>query len=63
MEIDILKQAALDHGTKINVIRNNTHKYSVSAMCDVLNIPKNTYYGSGAKISVNLKLISKSWTY
>jgi putative transposase len=26
------------------VIRNNTHKYSVSAMCNVLNIPKSTYY-------------------
>src|SRR5699024_4931585 len=23
---------------------NNTHKYSVSAMCDVLQIPKSTYY-------------------
>ncbi|AUJ23828.1 hypothetical protein A21D_00716 [Virgibacillus dokdonensis] len=26
------------------MIRNNAHKYSVSAMCDVLNIPKSTYY-------------------
>src|SRR5699024_12304305 len=25
-------------------IRNNAHKYSVSAMCDVLNIPRSTYY-------------------
>ncbi|MCM3034347.1 IS3 family transposase, partial [Niallia sp. MER 6] len=33
-----------DHGTKINVIRNNTHKYSVSAMCNVLHIPKSSYY-------------------
>src|SRR5699024_1225885 len=33
-----------DHGTKVDVIRNNTHKYSVSAMCDVLEIPRSTYY-------------------
>lgn len=26
------------------MIRNNAHKYSVSAMCDVLNIPRSTYY-------------------
>ncbi|MBP1916780.1 putative transposase [Lederbergia galactosidilyticus] len=26
------------------MIRNNTHKYSVSAMCDVLQIPRSTYY-------------------
>ncbi len=26
------------------MIRNNAHKYSVSAMCDVLDIPKSTYY-------------------
>ncbi|WP_432418800.1 IS3 family transposase [Cytobacillus spongiae] len=44
MENDILKQAALIMGRKLDVIRNNAHKYSVSAMCDVLNIPKSTYY-------------------
>nr|WP_143180081.1 IS3 family transposase [Domibacillus mangrovi] len=44
MENDILKPSSADHGTKINVIRNNVHKYSVSAMCDVLNLPKSTYY-------------------
>ena len=26
------------------MIRNNAHKYLVSAMCDVLDIPKSTYY-------------------
>ncbi|MBB5174428.1 putative transposase, partial [Texcoconibacillus texcoconensis] len=26
------------------MIRNNSHKYSVSAMCDVLQIPRSTYY-------------------
>ncbi|WP_427448956.1 IS3 family transposase [Pedobacter suwonensis] len=44
MENDIFKASCADHGTKINVIRNNTHKYSVSAMCNVLHIPKSSYY-------------------
>ena len=26
------------------MIKNNTHKYSVSALCKVLNIPRSTYY-------------------
>jgi putative transposase len=29
---------------KVNVIKANTHKYSVSAMCRVLQIPRSTYY-------------------
>ncbi len=33
-----------DLRTKINVIKNNTHKYSVSAMCKVLNLSRSTYY-------------------
>ncbi|MFD2628914.1 IS3 family transposase [Oceanobacillus kapialis] len=44
MENDIFKASSADHGTKIDVIRNNAHIYSVSAMCDVLQIPKSTYY-------------------
>lgn len=44
MENDILKQAALINGTKVNVIRNNAHKYSVSTMCSVLQIPRSSYY-------------------
>src|SRR5699024_10690184 len=38
------KASRADNGTKVDVIRNNAHKYSVSAMCDVLQIPKSTYY-------------------
>src|SRR5699024_11993488 len=30
--------------TLFRSIRNNALKYSVSAMCDVLNIPRSTYY-------------------
>lgn len=38
------KASSADHGTKINVTRNNAYTYSVSAMCDVLNLPTSTYY-------------------
>lgn len=31
-------------GTKIIVIRQNAHKYSISAMCKCLNIARSTYY-------------------
>ncbi|MBJ6359726.1 IS3 family transposase [Paenibacillus sp. GCM10012307] len=44
MENDIFKASRADHGTKVNVIRNNAHKYSVSAMCKVLQLPRSTYY-------------------
>ncbi|WP_141231384.1 IS3 family transposase [Oceanobacillus manasiensis] len=44
MENDIFKASSADHGTKIDVIRNNAHIYSILAMCDVLQIPKSTYY-------------------
>ena len=29
---------------RVNVIKANSHKYSVSAMCRVLQIPRSTYY-------------------
>ncbi|WP_412973470.1 IS3 family transposase [Niallia circulans] len=44
MENDILKQAGADTRTKVNVIKNNQHKYSISAMCKVLQLSRNTYY-------------------
>lgn len=44
MEVDILKQAALDHGTKIDLIQQNRHKDSISAMCKVLKIARSTFY-------------------
>ncbi|MFT9427962.1 MAG: IS3 family transposase [Sporolactobacillus sp.] len=44
MENDILKPSRADHGTKVDVIRQNRHKYSVSAMCDVLQLARSTYY-------------------
>ncbi|WP_138091063.1 IS3-like element IS655 family transposase [Halalkalibacterium halodurans] len=44
MENDIFKASRADHGTKVDVIRNNRHKYSVLAMCDVLQMARSTYY-------------------
>ncbi|MEK3886373.1 IS3 family transposase [Bacillus sp. FSL K6-3431] len=44
MENDIFKASRADYGTKVDVIRSNRHKYSVSAMCDVLTIPRSTFY-------------------
>ena len=38
------KTSSADFRTKVNVIKANAHKYSVSAMCKVLNIPRSTYY-------------------
>ncbi|MEV2375000.1 IS3 family transposase [Paenibacillus larvae] len=44
MEVDIFKASSADHGTKVNVMKCNRDKYSVSAMCDVLQISRSTYY-------------------
>ncbi|PLS18720.1 IS3 family transposase [Bacillus sp. M6-12] len=44
MENDIFKASCADTRTKVNVIRNNQHKYSISAMCEVLQLPRSTYY-------------------
>ncbi|MBU5594129.1 IS3 family transposase [Amphibacillus sp. MSJ-3] len=49
MENDIFKASGADHGTKINVIRNNRHKYSVSAMCKLLQVPRSTFYYEAKK--------------
>ncbi|PAF21649.1 IS3 family transposase, partial [Shouchella clausii] len=40
----ICETCRTDHGTKVNVIKRNTDKYSVSAMCSVLQISRSTYY-------------------
>ncbi|MFT9495882.1 IS3 family transposase [Anaerosolibacter sp.] len=44
MENDIFKASSADLRTKVNVIKNNSHKYSVSALCKVLQISRSTYY-------------------
>ncbi|MFH5181432.1 IS3 family transposase [Paenibacillus sp. TAB 01] len=44
MEVDIPKASSADHGTKVAIIQSNRDKYSVSAMCDVLQIARSTFY-------------------
>ena len=38
------KTSGADLRTKVNVIKANAHKYSVSAMCRVLQVNRSTYY-------------------
>ncbi|MDN4066644.1 helix-turn-helix domain-containing protein [Paenibacillus vini] len=38
------KASGADHGTKVAIIRNNLDKYLVSALCNVLQIARSTYY-------------------
>ncbi|MDW7615478.1 IS3 family transposase [Peribacillus simplex] len=44
MENDIFKASSADTRTKVNVIKRNKDKYSVSAMCNVLDLSRSTYY-------------------
>ncbi|MGM7681382.1 IS3 family transposase [Cytobacillus sp. Hm23] len=44
MENDIFKASRADTKTKVNVIKQNKHKYSISAMCQVLQLPRSTFY-------------------
>ncbi|MBI4857026.1 MAG: IS3 family transposase [Acetobacterium woodii] len=49
MENDIPKASRADNGTKVEVIKANQDRYSISAMCDVLGIPKSTFYHTSKK--------------
>ncbi|MEK4936036.1 IS3 family transposase [Bacillus sp. FSL K6-0042] len=44
MENDIFKASSADTRTKVKVVKNNLHKYSISAMCNVLQLSRATYY-------------------
>ncbi|MCC2356548.1 IS3 family transposase [Bacillus paranthracis] len=44
MENDIFKASGADTRTKVKVVKNNIHKYSISAMCNVLQLSRATYY-------------------
>ncbi|USG68150.1 IS3 family transposase [Brevibacillus ruminantium] len=44
MENDIFKASGADLRTKIMVIQQNAHKYSVLAMCKILQVNRSTYY-------------------
>ncbi|WP_154214758.1 IS3 family transposase [Bacillus cereus] len=44
MENDIFKASGADTRKKVKVVKNNLHKYAISAMCDVLQLSRATYY-------------------
>ncbi|WP_237334445.1 IS3 family transposase [Streptococcus halotolerans] len=44
MQLDILKQAAVIMAPKRQIITANKDKYSISAMCRWLNLPRSSYY-------------------
>ncbi|AZO95747.1 IS3 family transposase [Halocella sp. SP3-1] len=44
MENDIFKASSADNGTKIAVIKANSNKYSISAMCRILKISRSLVY-------------------
>ncbi|WP_438838288.1 IS3 family transposase [Streptococcus pluranimalium] len=44
MQVDILKQAAVIMAPKREIITANKDKYSISAMCRCLKIPRSSYY-------------------
>jgi len=39
-----LKASGYDNGTKVKVIRDNSYKYPVLKMCNILKISRSTYY-------------------
>lgn len=39
-----IKASSADIRSKVEVIRRNAHKYSISALCKCLNIARSTYY-------------------
>ncbi|MHC1750388.1 MAG: IS3 family transposase [Cellulosilyticaceae bacterium] len=53
MENDIPKASSADLRTKVIVIKANSHKYSVSAMCKVLQIPRSTYYYEAKQVKTD----------
>jgi len=38
------KASGADNGTKVEVIRRNAHRYSISAQCKILGISRGSYY-------------------
>lgn len=49
IEVDLLKQVVFEANNfdcelQVNLIKNNLHRYSVSKMCEVLQLPRSTYY-------------------
>ncbi|MGL5750061.1 MAG: IS3 family transposase [Paraclostridium sp.] len=56
MENDIFKASGADNGTKIEIILSNRNKYSISAMCRTLEIPRSLVYYKRKKKVINTEL-------
>jgi len=52
----IFKASSADTRTKITIIKANREKYSISAMCKVLNISRSLVYYKPKKKTSNTKL-------
>jgi hypothetical protein len=45
------KKSSADIRTKVELVRSNAHKYSISAMCKCLRIVRSTYYYESSRFS------------
>ena len=50
------KASSANNGTKIEIILSNKEKYSINAMCRILNIPRSLVYYNGKIKKCNTKL-------
>ena len=49
------KASSADNRTKVEIIKANQDKYSISAMCNVLKIPRSTFYYESKISNENIK--------
>ncbi|WP_430606763.1 IS3 family transposase [Enterococcus sp. AZ170] len=56
MENDILKPSGADIRMRIQVIKDNRHKYPIAAMCRCLNVPRSTYYYEATRKKEDVQL-------
>lgn len=49
MEVDVLKTGSADIRTKVTVIAANAGRYPISAQCEILGVPRSTYYAMRGK--------------
>ncbi|MBS4534348.1 transposase [Clostridium sp. D2Q-14] len=57
-----LKTSSADNGTRVAIIKTNNEKYSISAMCKVLNISRSLVYYTPAEKSSDSELENKIMT-
>lgn len=49
MEVDVLKTGSAEIRTKVTVIAANAGRYPISAQCEILGVPRSTYYAMRGK--------------